>query len=62
MDREAWHTTVYGIIKLDMTERLNCTDIYFKNIQMLHLSPQCVSKNSKILIIQFFNFYVFKCN
>ena len=23
MDREAWHATVYGLQRLDMTERLN---------------------------------------
>ena len=36
MDREAWHAAVHGVAKLDMTERLNCTQL-IKHIEYSYL-------------------------
>ena len=36
MDRKAWHAAVHGVAKLDMTERLNCTQL-IKHIEYSYL-------------------------
>ena len=40
MDREAWHVAVHAVTELDMTERLNWTDIYMKPYMYAKLSTQ----------------------